>query len=235
MVPMRLFASRQFSGANVATALVYFAINGGFFFTAVAFQTIVGFSPAVAGAALVPANVVMILGSPLVGRLSQRVNPRWLVAAGAVALGLGFALLAPVDAAPTTRPRSCRPRSCSESASRSMVPPLTASVLAATDERDVGVGAAVNNAVARTAGLLATALLPGLVGAPADTSSAEFVDAYQRALIVVAAFCVAGAAVAAATIGRSVGTYTAQSPSPLAGCSQVSVPTGVSATQGSAA
>ena len=235
MVPMRLFASRQFSGANVATALVYFAINGGFFFTAVAFQTIVGFSPAVAGAALVPANVVMILGSPLVGRLSQRVNPRWLVAAGAVALGLGFALLAPVDSGADYATEILPAAIVLGVGFALMVPPLTASVLAATDERDVGVGAAVNNAVARTAGLLATALLPGLVGAPADTSSAEFVDAYQRALIVVAAFCVAGAAVAAATIGRSVGTYTAQSPSPLAGCSQVSVPTGVSATQGSAA
>ena len=102
MVPMRLFGSRQFSGANAATALVYFAINGGFFFTAVAFQTVVGLSPAAAGAALVPANVVMILGSPIVGRLSQRVSPRWLVAGGAVVLGLGFALLAPVDAVPTT-------------------------------------------------------------------------------------------------------------------------------------
>ena len=98
MVPMRLFASRQFSGANAATALVYFALNGGFFFTAVAFQTIVGFSPSVAGAALVPANVVMILGSPVVGRLVGRFGPRWLVAGGAAVLGIGFALLAPVDA-----------------------------------------------------------------------------------------------------------------------------------------
>ena len=116
-----------------------------------------------------------------------------------------------------------------------MVPPLTAAVLAATDERDIGVGAAVNNAVARTAGLLATALLPGLVGAGTDTSSAGFVDSYQRALLVVAALCVGGAAIAAATIGRCVGTYTAQSPSPLAGCSQVSVPGSDGATQVSAA
>ena len=235
MVPMRLFGSRQFSGANAATALVYFAINGGFFFTAVAFQTVVGLSPAAAGAALVPANVVMILGSPIVGRLSQRVSPRWLVAGGAVVLGLGFALLAPVDSGADYLTEILPAAIVLGIGFALMVPPLTASVLAATDERDVGVGAAVNNAVARTAGLLATALLPGLVGAPADTSSAEFVDAYQLALMVVAVFCVAGAAVAAATIGRSVGTYTAQSPSPLAGCSQVSVPVGVAATQGSSA
>ncbi len=235
MVPMRLFRSRQFSGANAATALVYFAINGGFFFTAVAFQTIVGFSPAVAGAALVPANVVMIVGSPIVGRLSQRVSPRWLVSGGAVVLGLGFALLAPVGSGADYLTEILPAAIVLGVGFALMVPPLTASVLAATDERDVGVGAAVNNAVARTAGLLATALLPGLVGAPADTSSDEFVDAYQRALIVVAVFCVAGAAVAAATIGRSVGTYTAQSPSPLAGCSQVSVPVGATAAQGSSA
>jgi predicted MFS family arabinose efflux permease len=235
MVPMRLFGSRQFSGANAATALVYFAINGGFFFTAVAFQTVVGFSPSVAGAALVPANVVMILGSPIVGRLSQRISPRWLVAGGAAVLGLGFALLAPVDAG-ADYPTEILPAAIVLGLGFAlMVPPLTASVLAATDERDVGVGAAVNNAVARTAGLLATALLPGLVGAPADTSSTGFVDAYQRALLVVAALCVGGAAIAAATIGRSIGTYTAQSPSPLAGCSQVSVPVGAAATRRSTA
>jgi EmrB/QacA subfamily drug resistance transporter len=235
MVPMRLFGSRQFSGANAATALVYFAINGGFFFTAVAFQTVVGLSPAAAGAALVPANVVMILGSPIVGRLSQRVSPRWLVSGGAVVLGLGFAMLAPVDSSSDYLTEILPAAIVLGVGFALMVPPLTASVLAATDERDVGVGAAVNNAVARTAGLLATALLPGLVGAPADTSSADFVDAYRLALMVVAGFCVAGAAVAVATIGRSVGTYTAQSPSPLAGCSQVSVPAGAAATQGASA
>jgi EmrB/QacA subfamily drug resistance transporter len=224
MVPMRLFGSRQFSGANAATALVYFAINGGFFFTAVAFQTVVGFSPSVAGAALVPANLVMILGSPIVGRMVGRFGPRWLVAGGAVVLGAGFALLAPVDAGADYLADILPAAIVLGIGFALMVPPLTAAVLAASDERDIGVGAAVNNAVARTAGLLATALLPGLVGASTETSGAGFVDAYQRALIVVAALCVGGAAIAAATIGRSVGTHTAQSPSPLAGCSQVSVP-----------
>jgi len=226
MVPMRLFGSRQFSGANAATALVYFAINGGFFFTAVAFQTVVGFSPSVAGAALVPANVVMILGSPVVGRAVGRIGPRWFVAGGALVLGIGFALLAPVDAGADYTTEILPAAIVLGIGFALMVPPLTAAVLAAADERDIGVGAAVNNAVARTAGLLATALLPGLVGAPADTSSTGFVDAYQRALLVVAALCVGGAAIAAATIGRCVDTYTAQSPSPLAGCSQLSVPVG---------
>ncbi|MGH9133623.1 MAG: MFS transporter, partial [Ilumatobacteraceae bacterium] len=226
MVPMRLFRSRQFSGANAATALVYLAINGGFFFTAIAFQTVVGFSPSVAGAALVPANLVMIIGSPVVGSLAERFGPRWLVTGGAVVLGAGFALLAPVDAGSDYLTAILPAAIVLGIGFALMVPPLTASVLAATDERDVGVGAAVNNAVARTAGLLATALLPGLVGAPGDTSSAAFVDAYQRALLVAAALCAGGGAIAAATIGKAGATYTAQSPSPLAGCSQLSVPAG---------
>jgi EmrB/QacA subfamily drug resistance transporter len=235
MVPMRLFGSRQFSGANGATALVYFAINGGFFFTAVAFQTVVGYSPSVAGASLVPANLVMILGSPVVGRLAGRFGPRWLVAGGAVVLGTGFALLAPVDAGADYATEILPAAIVLGIGFALMVPPLTAAVLAATDERDIGVGAAVNNAVARTAGLLATALLPGLVDAPADTASAGFVDAYQRALVVVAALCVGAAGIAAATIGRCVSTHTAQSPSPLAGCSQVSVPVRAPATEVSVA
>jgi MFS family permease len=166
----------------------------------------------------------MILGSPIVGRMVGRFGPRWLVAGGAVVLGVGFALLAPVDGGADYVTDILPAAIVLGIGFALMVPPLTAAVLAASDERDIGVGAAVNNAVARTAGLLATALLPGLVGASTDTSGTGFVDAYQRALIVVAALCVGGAAIAAATIGRSVGTHTAQSPSPLAGCSQVSVP-----------
>ena len=164
----------------------------------------------------------MIIGSPLVGRVATRVGPRWLVAGGAIVLGVGFALLAPVDAN-ADYPTDILPAAVVLGIGFAlMVPPLTASVLAATDERDVG------------AGLLATALLPGLVGAPADTSSGGFVDAYRRALVVAAALCVGGAAIAAATIGRSVSMYTTQSPSPLAGCSQVRVPVGATATRGSA-
>ena len=236
MVPMRLFRSRQFSGANGTTALVYFAINGGFFFTAVAFQTVVGFSPAVAGAALVPANVVMILGSPIVGRLVGRFGPRWLVAGGAVAFGLGFALLAPVDAGADYVTDILPAAIVLGIGFALMVPPLDGGGAGRrpTSATSALARPSTTRSPARPA-CSATALLPGLVGAPTDTTSDAFVDAYRLALIVVAALCVGGAAIAAATIGRSVGTYTAQSPSPLAGCSQVSVPVGASAAQGSAA
>jgi predicted MFS family arabinose efflux permease len=224
MLPFRLFTSRQFSGANAMTLLLYFAIGGGFFFTAVAFQTVVGYSAAAAGAALVPANVVMIVGSPLVGRLSAQFGPRWLVAGGSLLLGLGFAMLSRVGP-DTDYVVDVLPGALVVGAGFALfVPPLTASVLAAVGERDVGIGSAVNNAIARTGGLLATATLPALVGVAGTTSGAAFEDGYRRALVVSAVLAAIAAVIGAMTVGRCVAVHTTQAPSMIAGCSQRSLP-----------
>ena len=200
MVPMRMFASMQFSGTNAVTLLLYAGLSGAFFFTALAFQTVVGFSPTAAGATLLPANLIMIAAATTVGKLSGRIGARALVAGGSALVGLSLLMLSTVGAS-SSYVSGILPAVIMMGFGLVMfVPPLTSAVLAAVEERDVGIGSAVNNAVARTGGLVAVAVLPGLVNAPSEASDPLFVDAYRVAMVICAALCACAAVIAVATI-----------------------------------
>lgn len=224
MLPLRLFGDRQFSGANLFTLLAYFALGGAFFFTAIHLQTTLGYSALAAGAALVPMNVVMLVGSPRAGALSALIGPRWLLTVGPLVMAAGLVVLAAVGSGDRYLTAVLPGVLLLGAGLATMVAPLTASVFAAVADRDVGIASAVNNAVARTGGLLATAALPFLAGAGADISAPGFVDAYRRALLISAALCLVAAGIAAASIGRAVPVHTGQQPDPTAGCSQRSRP-----------
>ena len=200
MVPMRMFTSMQFSGTNAVTLLLYAGLSGAFFFTALAFQTVVGFSPTAAGATLLPANLIMIAAATTVGKLSGRIGARALVAGGSALVGLSLLMLSTVGAS-SSYVSGILPAVIMMGFGLVMfVPPLTSAVLAAVEERDVGIGSAVNNAVARTGGLVAVAVLPGLVNAPSEASDPLFVDAYRVAMVICAALCACAAVIAVATI-----------------------------------
>jgi MFS family permease len=222
-----VFSNIQFSGANTVTLLAYFALSGVFFFTALAFQTGLGYDASAAGAALVPSNLVMIAASPSVGRFAGRHGARVPVAVGAVITSASFAMLATIDPG-ASYVTQILPASLALGAGLAvMVPPLTSSVLGSVRSEDVGLASAVNNAVARTGGLLATAMLPGLAGV---TGEITLDGGYERALLMCAGLCALAGVVAYATVGRGVATHTSQAPTVLAGCPQVSVP--VRATSG---
>lgn len=224
MLPLRLFSDRQFSGANVYTMLVYFAVGGSFFFTAIHFQTALGYTALAAGAALVPLNLIMLVGSPRAGAASGRFGPRWLVTAGPLVMAAGLVVLGLVAAGDSYLTDVLPGVLLLGAGLATMVAPLTSSVFAAVADRDVGIASAVNNAVARTGGLIATAALPFLAGAGSDITDGTFGEAYQRALLTTAGLCIVAAAIGAATIGRCVAVHTYQQPSPTAGCSQRSRP-----------
>ena len=79
MLPLGLFRSRQFTGTNLVTLLVYAALGGFFFLFVLTLQNSLGYSALASGAALMPVNLLMLLVSPRVGRLSARVGhgSRW--------------------------------------------------------------------------------------------------------------------------------------------------------------
>ena len=76
MLPLEIFRSRQFSGANAATLANYFAIGAMFFFLSLQLQDVLGYSAVAAGAASLPPTVIMLLFSPQAGRLGQRIGAR---------------------------------------------------------------------------------------------------------------------------------------------------------------
>lgn len=166
MMPLDLFRSRAFSGVNLLTLLLYFAMGGAFFFLPFDLIRVRGFSAAEAGAALVPFAVIMGLGSGFVGRWADRLGPRPFLVAGPLLAGAGLALLAwpGADAGYLT---GVLPGVAVLAVGMTFaVGPLTATVMAAVEERRAGLASGVNNAVARVAGLLAVAGL-GVVAAAA--------------------------------------------------------------------
>ena len=82
MLPLDVFASRQFSAINIITFLVYGAFGGLLFLLVLQLQVVSGFSPLAAGTSLLPLTVLMLLLSARAGSLAQRIGPRWLLTAG---------------------------------------------------------------------------------------------------------------------------------------------------------
>ena len=163
MLPLRLFARRNFSFANIETLTVYAGLSTLTFFLVLYLQQIVGYSALTSGFALLPITIVMFLLSPRVGRLSMRLGPRLFMGVGPLIAGV--ALLTFVRLGREVNYwTELLPALLLFSIGLSMiVAPLTATVLADAGESDSGIASGVNNAVARVAGLLGIAVVGALV------------------------------------------------------------------------
>jgi EmrB/QacA subfamily drug resistance transporter len=202
LLPLSLFRSRQFTGANLTTLLIYAALGGLFFLLMLQLQNVLGYSALAAGAALLPVNALMLLLSPMAGRLAQRIGPRWPMTAGALVAAGGMLLLARVQPGATYLGSIFPGLGVFGLGLATLVAPLTAAVLEAAPDEQTGVASGVNNAAARLAGLLATAALPlvaGLGGLEHLRGSA-LAAGYTRAMWISAGLCALGALVAFLTI-----------------------------------
>lgn len=170
MLPLGLFASRDFTAANIASFCVYGAVAGLFFLLPVQLQVTVGYSPLAAGLALLPATALVLLLSARAGAYTERTGPRPLVAVGSLVCvaALLFALRAGPGAWYLT---DVLPAVALIGIGIAMVTPaISTTVLGSVPAERTGVASAVNNGVARTAGLVAVAALPVLSGLPSDVT-----------------------------------------------------------------
>lgn len=194
LVPPRLFADRVFTVVNAMTLAVYAGLTGVMFLLVVQLQVSLGWSPLEAGLATLPTTALLTILSHRVGGLAQRIGPRPLLVAGPLLASAGVAMLAGVG--PGDRYLSdVLPGVLLLGAGLTLlVAPLTATVMAAAPPALVGTASGVNNAVARTAGLLAVAGLPLLVGLSgrAYADPAALTPAYQRGMLVCAGLMAAG-------------------------------------------
>src|SRR5829696_7334038 len=174
MLPLELFGRRNFTVANVETFLMYGGMAVQAFFLTLFLQQVAGFSALEAGSAGLLPTAVMFLLSRRFGALADRHGPRWLMTVGPLLVAGGFFALLRLDAS-TSYLSDLVPALLVYSLGLAVtVSPLTATVLADADEHDAGIASAVNNAIARTAGLLATAAVGAvLAGFYADRLDSE--------------------------------------------------------------
>ena len=198
MLPFSLFGVRLFRAVNAVTFLVYAALGGLFFMLVITLQVVAGFPPTLAGAALLPVTLLMLVLSGPAGGLAQRIGPRIPLTVGPLLSAAGTLVLASLDSDATYLTDVLPGVTLFGLGLSATVAPLTATVLAAAPVSRAGVASGVNNAVARSAGLLMVAALPAVGGLPGSsyTDPEALQSAYTRSMVFSAALLAAGAAVA---------------------------------------
>jgi EmrB/QacA subfamily drug resistance transporter len=164
MVKLSLFASRNFTGANIMTFLMYGALGGFTFALVIYLQTTLHYSAFAAGVSLLPISICMMLFSGKVGALSAKYGPRLFMTIGPILAGLGMALLFFLKPGDTYLVNVLPGIVLFSAGLTLLVSPLTTTVMASVDHADSGIASGVNNAVARSAGLIVVAML-GFFGA----------------------------------------------------------------------
>jgi EmrB/QacA subfamily drug resistance transporter len=192
MLPLGLFGRANFAWGNVETALVYGGLALLFFVLVVFLQQIAGYTALEAGAATIPTTVVLLLLSQRFGALADRLGPRLFMAGGPVVSAGGVIyLLAMVDESPGFFVDVLPGTTIFALGLAIVVAPLTAAILADADEHNAGIASGVNNAVARVAGLLATAAIGTIAGGTLD------LDGFRMALAAAASLLAIGGVIGA--------------------------------------
>lgn len=203
LLPMELFRSREFSGANLATLVVYAALGGALFLLTLHLQQSLGYSALESGMATLPVTILMMLLSSRMGVLAQRFGARVPMTVGPVVAGIGLAMMSGVEPGATYL-RDVLPGVVVFGAGLTItVAPLTSTVLATVPEGYVGAASGANNAISRVAGLLAVAVLPLVAGIDAAPDEA-LGPGFGRAMVISAVLCAAGGVVSWLTIATRV-------------------------------
>ena len=166
MMPLSLFASPVFSGANLLTLFLYAGLQGSMFFLSLNLIQAQNYPERFAGFATLPFSVMLILFSQRAGALSSRIGVRIPLTVGSAITGIGFALLSlpGVTDGPGDYWTSFFPGVlCLGLGMMFVVAPLSNAVMSSVPSHSSGTASGINNAASRTAGVLATAIIGGIV------------------------------------------------------------------------
>lgn len=195
MLPLSIFRTRNFSVGNVSTFFVYGGLSIGTFALAVFLQQGAGYSATLAGVAMVPSSIVLIALSACFGKLSGRIGPRFMMSAGPLVAGAGFALMLGITADADYLTQVLPAVLVFGLGMAITVAPLTATVLGAVEPAHSGIASATNNAVSRVAGLIAVALAGSIGG-----SAVIDLESFHQLVAAAAGAMLIGAVVSAAGI-----------------------------------
>jgi EmrB/QacA subfamily drug resistance transporter len=196
MLKLELFARRNFAVGNLETLGVYAGLAILFFFLVIYLQQVAGYSALESGLTTVPVTIVMFALSRRFGALADRHGPRVFMGAGPLISAGGILLLLRVGMDPSYA-GDLLPALLVFALGLSLtVAPLTATVLSDADEHDAGIASAINNAVARVAGLVGVSVVGVVVAGTlvGDTFAAntESVRAFHQVVVICAVLLAAG-------------------------------------------
>jgi EmrB/QacA subfamily drug resistance transporter len=204
MLPLELFAERNFAVGNASTLAVYGGLGASPFFLVLFLQQVGGYNALEAGLATLPVTVLMFGLSRRFGELADRIGPRVFMGSGPVVAGAGIALFARIDASADYITQVLPAVLLFGFGLSLTVAPLTATVLGGVPERDAGMASAINNAVARIGSLLAVAAIGAIVASllgsgtsfgSVPTATAE--HGFQVAMIITGALVAFGGVLSA--------------------------------------
>jgi EmrB/QacA subfamily drug resistance transporter len=207
MLDLSLFRNATFAGANLVMLLVALAMFGVFFYVSLYMQNVLRYSPTQAGATFLPMTLCIVFLAPIAGRITDRVGARWLIAGGMALVAGSLVIFAQLDQQSTFW--DIFPGLVIGGAGMAMsMAPTTATAMAAVEVDKAGVGSAVLNSMRQVGGSLGIAVMGAIVASYVHVPTTDpraipqFVDGFQRALIVAAAIAFSAAIVAATMLRR---------------------------------
>ena len=196
MLKLELFSRRNFAVGNAETLSMYAGLGILFFFLVIFLQQVAGYTALESGLTTVPVTVIMFALSRRFGALADRHGPRLFMGAGPLVAAAGILLLLRVGMHPSYV-GDLLPGLVVFALGLSMtVAPLVATVLADADEHDAGIASAINNAVARVAGLVGVSIVGVIVASTlvgdTFTTDTQSVRAFHQVLLICALLVAAG-------------------------------------------
>ncbi|MGX7895208.1 MFS transporter [Tsuneonella sp. HG222] len=173
-MPLDLFGTKSFAGLTLLTFLLYGALGATFVLIPFLLIENHGFTPLAAGAALLPIPVILGGASRSMGALAGRIGPRWPLTVGPLIVAAGFALLTRTAAGASYWTTMFPALVVVAIGMAGVVAPLTTAVMASVDEKHVGTANGFNSAIARTGGLIATAVLGSVLAATGEALDIAF-------------------------------------------------------------
>jgi EmrB/QacA subfamily drug resistance transporter len=196
MLKLELFSRRNFAVGNVETLTLYAGLAILFFFLIIFLQQVAGYTALEAGLTTIPVTVVMFALSRRFGALADRYGPRFFMGAGPLVASVGI-LLFLTTGIETSYVTDLLPGLLVFALGLTMtVAPLTAAVLADADESDAGIASAINNSIARVAGLVGVSALgmvvAGKLAGDTFAANASSVAAFHEVVVICAVLVAAG-------------------------------------------
>jgi EmrB/QacA subfamily drug resistance transporter len=203
MLPPGIFANLRFTGANLVTVVVYGALGTATFLLVVYLQTVLGYDALTAGAALLPLTLLMLTLSGYAGALSEKIGARLPMTVGPLLMAGGFLLMLLIEPGVEYISAVLPGVVLLGLGLVATVAPLTATVLSSVEDHHAGIASGVNNAIARSAQLMAVAAIPMAAGITGEVyrDPVAFSKNFGTVLWISAVLAVAGGGIAWITLG----------------------------------